>query len=161
MLRGVYAIEAMIAAAATIAVVYPHMNSIGGDSFLLIHLPERRPARSMRRSRRPSRLDRTGIASTASRYDPLPRGLAANTLQERYRLGRRTRASRRALRGRMPLSRLLADAIYYADQGCAGIARQKRYGKEAESCVPSRYAKTFLDRGKFRRPVLVRAETPR
>jgi hypothetical protein len=29
----------MIAAAATIAVVYPHMNSIGGDSFWVIHSP--------------------------------------------------------------------------------------------------------------------------
>ena len=30
---GGNAIEAMVAAAATIAVVYPHMNSIGGDAF--------------------------------------------------------------------------------------------------------------------------------
>ena len=33
--EGGNAIEAMIAAAATVAVVYPHMNSIGGDSFYL------------------------------------------------------------------------------------------------------------------------------
>jgi len=33
------ALEAMIAAAATIAVAYPHMNSIGGDSFWLFHTP--------------------------------------------------------------------------------------------------------------------------
>lgn len=33
---GGNAIEAMVAAAATIAVVYPHMNSIGGDGFWLI-----------------------------------------------------------------------------------------------------------------------------
>ncbi|MFV0366904.1 MAG: gamma-glutamyltransferase, partial [Hyphomicrobiaceae bacterium] len=32
---GGNAIEAMIAAASTIAVVYPHMNGLGGDSFWL------------------------------------------------------------------------------------------------------------------------------
>jgi len=40
---GGNAVEAMIAAAATIAVVYPHMNSIGGDSFWLVHTPGRAP----------------------------------------------------------------------------------------------------------------------
>ena len=30
-------VEAMVAAAATIAVVYPHMNSIGGDGFWIIY----------------------------------------------------------------------------------------------------------------------------
>src|SRR5438094_10660030 len=34
--EGGNAVEAMIAAAATIAVVYPHMNSIGGDGLWLI-----------------------------------------------------------------------------------------------------------------------------
>src|SRR3546814_20120309 len=34
--EGGYAIEAMIAAAATIAVAYPHMNGLGGDGFWLI-----------------------------------------------------------------------------------------------------------------------------
>ena len=36
---GGNALEAMISAAATIAVVYPHMNSIGGDSFWVVHAP--------------------------------------------------------------------------------------------------------------------------
>ena len=40
---GGNAIEAMIAAAATIAVVYPHMNGIGGDAFFLIAEPGRPP----------------------------------------------------------------------------------------------------------------------
>ena len=37
--NGGNAVEAMVAAAATIAVVYPHMNSIGGDGFWLISEP--------------------------------------------------------------------------------------------------------------------------
>ena len=40
---GGNAIEAMVAAAATIAVVYPHMNSIGGDGFWLLHFPGKAP----------------------------------------------------------------------------------------------------------------------
>ena len=36
--EGGNAIKAMVAAAATIAVVYPHMNGIGGDSFWLMSL---------------------------------------------------------------------------------------------------------------------------
>src|SRR4051812_41657849 len=37
--EGGNAIEAMLAMAATIAVVYPHMNSFGGDAFWLIREP--------------------------------------------------------------------------------------------------------------------------
>src|SRR5690606_6478866 len=40
---GGNAVEAMVAAAATIAVVYPHMNAIGGDGFWLIHEPGQAP----------------------------------------------------------------------------------------------------------------------
>ena len=41
--EGGNAIEAMVCAAATIAVVYPHMNSIGGDGFWLISQPGKQP----------------------------------------------------------------------------------------------------------------------
>ncbi len=37
--EGGNAIEAMIAAASTIASVYPHMNALGGDNFWLISAP--------------------------------------------------------------------------------------------------------------------------
>ena len=43
MAAGGNAIEAMVAAASTIAVVYPHMNSLGGDNFWLLHEPGREP----------------------------------------------------------------------------------------------------------------------
>ena len=41
--EGGNAIEAMVAAASTIAVVYPHMNALGSDNFWLIHEPGRDP----------------------------------------------------------------------------------------------------------------------
>ncbi|WP_417694308.1 gamma-glutamyltransferase family protein [Roseibium sp.] len=41
--EGGSALEAMIAAASTIAVVYPHMNSIGGDGFWLMSEPGKAP----------------------------------------------------------------------------------------------------------------------
>src|SRR5689334_23818764 len=40
--EGGNAIEAMVAMAATIAVVYPHMNAIGGDGFWPVHEPRGR-----------------------------------------------------------------------------------------------------------------------
>ena len=41
--RGGNAIDAMVAAAAMIAVAYPHMNGLGGDSFWLVHEPGSNP----------------------------------------------------------------------------------------------------------------------
>ena len=40
--EGGNALEAMVAMAASIAAVYPHMNHIGGDGFWLIRLPSGR-----------------------------------------------------------------------------------------------------------------------
>lgn len=40
---GGTAIEAMVSAAAAIAVAYPHMNSLEGDGFWLIHEPGKQP----------------------------------------------------------------------------------------------------------------------
>ena len=52
--EGGNAIEAMVAMAATIAAVYPHMNHIGGDGFWLVREPNRR-VRAIMAAGRPAR----------------------------------------------------------------------------------------------------------
>src|SRR3954468_23029020 len=78
--EGGNAVEAMVAAAATIAVVYPHMNSIGGDGFWLVHVPGE-PMRA---------IDACGAAAARADLDfyrergvtsiPFRGGIAANTV---------------------------------------------------------------------------------
>src|SRR6516225_215318 len=54
--EGGNALEAMVAMAATIAVVYPHMTQLGGDGFWLVREPSGR-VRGAHRARRGRRLD--------------------------------------------------------------------------------------------------------
>lgn len=118
--EGGNAIEAMVAAAAAIAVVYPHMNSIGGDAFWLVHIP----------GKPPRAIDACGAAASAATLDfyrerglkaiPFRGGMAANTVAgtvSGWNLA--LELSRVELGGRLPLSRLLADAIHYAANGVA------------------------------------------
>ena len=117
--EGGNAVEAMIAAAATIAVVYPHMNSIGGDSFWLISSP----------GQAPQGIDACGAAgehATREYYaargitDAIPfrGGVAANTVAGTLSGWQMAlEFSRASLGGKFPLARLLEDAIYYAEQG--------------------------------------------
>src|SRR6185437_13947017 len=113
--EGGNAIEAMVAAAASIAVVYPHMNSIGGDAFWLIHAP----------GESPRAIDACGAAAGGASIGfyreqghasiPFRSGVAACTVAgtvSGWSLA--LDYSRDALGGRLPLSRLLADAIHYA-----------------------------------------------
>jgi gamma-glutamyltranspeptidase/glutathione hydrolase len=116
--EGGNAVEAMIAAAATIAVVYPHMNSIGGDSFWLIHVPGREPLG----------IDACGAAAQAASIGwyaergvagsiPFRGGVAANTVAGTISGWQLASEVSRELGGELPLSRLLADAIHYARTG--------------------------------------------
>ena len=117
--EGGNALEAMIAAAATIAVVYPHMNSIGGDAFWVMHVP----------GQPPRAIDACGAAAAAASIDwyrsrgieqaiPFRGGVAANTVAGTVSgWGLALEHSRTALGGRMPLGRLLGDAIAMARDG--------------------------------------------
>jgi gamma-glutamyltranspeptidase/glutathione hydrolase len=115
---GGNAIEAMVAGAATIAVVYPHMNSIGGDAFWLIHTP----------GETPRAIDACGAAGAHATCEfyrgqgldaiPFRGGVAANTVAGTLAgWSLALEYSRDGLGGRLPLSRLLADAIHYARHG--------------------------------------------
>jgi gamma-glutamyltranspeptidase/glutathione hydrolase len=150
--EGGNAVEAMIAAAATIAVVYPHMNSIGGDSFWLIHHP----------GKAPGSIDACGAAAARASIDwyreqgirdsiPFRGGIAANTVAGTVAgWGAAHLLSRRAMRGRLPMSRLLEDAIYYADNGVPVTSSQasSTAKKAGELKGQQGFAKTFLVRGK-------------
>ncbi len=116
--EGGNALEAMVAAAATISVVYPHMNGIGGDSFWLIHEP----------GRGVTTIDACGRAAqraTIGFYQehklaaiPVRGPLAANTAAGTVAgWALALDCSGRQWAGRLPLARLLDDAIHYAERG--------------------------------------------
>ena len=113
--EGGNAIEAMVAAAATIAVVYPHMNAIGGDGFWLISEPGHAPVA----------IDACGRAAGAATLDfyaghtAIPgRGpLAANTVAGAISGWQEALRHSERIGGKLPVARLLQDAIWYAREG--------------------------------------------
>ncbi|MGB8410728.1 MAG: gamma-glutamyltransferase family protein [Gallionella sp.] len=149
--EGGNAIEAMVAAAAAIAMVYPHMTGLGGDAFWLIHEPGRKPLA----------IDACGGAAaglTPSFYTdrglqsiPVRGPLAANTVAGTVSGWERAlEISRLRWNGRMPLSRLLSDAIHHAEGGVAVTASQMRstLAKAPELAQQPGFAGCFLADGK-------------
>jgi gamma-glutamyltranspeptidase/glutathione hydrolase len=148
--EGGNAIEAMVAAAATIAVVYPHMNGIGGDAFWLLAAP----------GAEPFAIDACGAAArTASiefyrdrKLDRIPaRGpLAANTVAGTVGGWELALAlSRARWGGKLPIARLLEDALAYAEQGVPVTASQEANtrAKRAELAGVAGFAGRFLPAG--------------
>ncbi|WP_284507299.1 gamma-glutamyltransferase family protein [Caballeronia sp. ATUFL_M2_KS44] len=116
--EGGNAVEAMIAAASTIAVVYPHMNSIGGDGFWLIARPGHAPIGIEACGAAAMRADIDTYRAFG--FDAIPtRGpLAANTVAGTVSgWDFAQRFSKGALGGKLPVARLLEDAIHYAKHG--------------------------------------------
>ncbi len=148
--EGGNAIEAMIAAAATIAVVYPHMNALGGDNFWLIGSP----------GDVSTGIDACGGAAAyadtgfykSQDLDQIPsRGpLAALTVAGAVSgWAKAFEISREQWEGRLPIARLLEDAIHYAENGVAvteTLARNSRDKLDQLQDVPG-FADTFLNGG--------------
>ena len=146
--EGGNAIEAAVATAATIAVVYPHMNSLGGDNFWLIS-----------DGGAPVAIDACGAAAAAASADFYrarghdaipPRGpLAALTVAGAVSGWQAALAIAKEWGGRLPLERLLADAIEYAGGGFAVTHTQANNtnSKLAELRNVPGYSPAFLDRG--------------
>ncbi|MFM0717740.1 gamma-glutamyltransferase family protein [Paraburkholderia strydomiana] len=116
--EGGNAVEAMIAAAATIAVVYPHMNSIGGDGFWLISRPGHAPIGIEACGAAAMRADIETYRAHGLSAIPARGPLAANTVAGTVSgWDFAQRFSKDALGGRVPVARLLDDAIQYAKHG--------------------------------------------
>lgn len=149
--EGGNALEAMIAAAATIAVVYPHMNSIGGDSFWVINGPGNRPGGIDASGRSAAAASREWYAAKGITGSiPFRGGTAALTVAGTISgWGAAHQLSSQSLGGRLPLSRLLDDAIFLAREGIPVTRSQASttLAKLAELKDRPGFAQTFLTQG--------------
>ncbi len=148
--EGGNAIEAMVAMASTIAVVYPHMNAIGGDGFWLVREPGGRvhaieacgPAGALATIRR----------YREKGYDAIPpRGPdAALTVAGAVGGWDTALALSRALGGRLPLGVLLGEAVRFAREGYVQSESEARTvaNEKAELHAAPGFAETFLQDGK-------------
>ncbi len=147
------AIEATVAAAAACAVVYPHMNSIGGDGFWLIASPGEAPIA----------IDASGPAAdlaTPERYldgkqgkIPARGGTAALTVAGAVAGWSAALDVAQARGGSLPLARLLQDATRHAHDGVpvtvpmAALTAQKRGELEPVTGFAATYLPASLEAG--------------
>ena len=151
--EGGNAIEATVAMAAALAVVYPHMTSIGGDGFWLVAAP----------GKDPQAIEACGAAAAAAspalysknKLQAIPwRGpLAANTVAATISGWGAALDHAKKLGGTLPLSRLVEDAVWHAKNGFAVTASQAALTAEKlpELKNAPNFKATFLLDGKLPR----------
>ena len=117
--KGGNAVEAAIAAASTIAVVYPHMNSIGGDNFWLIYNAKTKQVKALNSS------GRAGEKATIDFYKeqgfhkiPARGPLSANTVPGAVAgWGEAHKYAGEEIGNVLEWSQLLEQSIHYAKEG--------------------------------------------
>ena len=146
--EGGNALEAMVAMAASIAVVYPHMNGIGGDGFWLVREPSGR-VRALMAAGRAGEHARPELYRD---YDAIPsRGpLAALTVPGAISGWMLALEAAKAQGGTLPLDVLLGHAIRQAGEGTPDCAWPRRSHRRrcGELKTVSGFAQTFLVDGK-------------
>jgi gamma-glutamyltranspeptidase/glutathione hydrolase len=118
---GGTAVDAALAACATLTVVYPHMCSIGGDAIALVQVPDGTVTAVNGSGAAPAALDAARVRAALER-DPAPvtrtgmpvRGPHTVTVPGVLAAWE----TLRQLGGRLPLARLLRPAIGFAADGC-------------------------------------------
>jgi oxamate amidohydrolase len=128
--EGGNAIEAMLAMAASIAAVYPHMNHIGGDGFWLVREPSGRVRALMGAGRAGAKA--TSRFYRDAGYDEIPaRGpLAALTVPGAVAGWMLAADAAKAQGGKLPLELLLVPAIKHAREGYTVSRSQARLSAE-------------------------------
>jgi len=141
---GGSAVDAALAAASSLAVLYPHMCGIGGDAFWLIYDAA---------ANKVSYLDGGGRAAAAATLErfagqaEIPfRGLAPATLTTPGAVASFCEAHARY--GRLPLARCLQDAIHYAGDGFPVSARVSRWIEQTAAEMDTASKAIFLPGGK-------------
>lgn len=115
--QGGNAVEAVVAAAAAIAVVYPHMNSIGGDGFWLISEPGKSPL-AIQACGPAARLATPALYRERGQEEVPTRGpLAALTVAGAVGGWQKALQAVPSRSNAVPLAELLSEAIRYAREG--------------------------------------------
>src|SRR5580658_10601015 len=145
---GGNAIEAALAAAATLAVVYPHMTGLGGDAFWLIAEPQRVPVTIDGAGRAGAAVTDSLYRSHGLREIPWRGPLAANTVAGAVSSWSAAWEISRRWGGKMPLSRIFAEAVSLAEHGTrvtAGHADAASRFRSVLETVPGFSALHFID----------------
>ena len=150
LVQGGNAIEAMVAMAATIAVVYPHMNGVGGDGFWLMREPDGKV-------RAIEACGFAGALATIERYrlaevEAIPPRGAQAALTVPGAVGGWALALdlSAAMGGRLPLGVLLENAIRHARDGYPVSRSEARFdaGRDQALLAAPGFVETYFIDGK-------------